>query len=220
MTYMTVGWTGAYSIGHMPQDASYTDETPLTIGWTGKVSTYVMPYELADLAVIPGEPDPPVVNPPEGPAPLPPGTIGGGDPTTGNAPTPQPTPPSGTVRPASAPRLTVPARVAPANFRAKGIRVRVTLPEKARVQLYATTNVKKRLSRRRTTTLKRTITRKRTVTLPKGTTALRIPSSALGRSTVGSRSRLRATVSLKTRFPDGRLVTVTRTVLIARSTKS
>jgi hypothetical protein len=220
MTILTVGWTGAYSIGHMPQDASYVAETPLTVGWTGKVSTYVLPYDLEDLTVRPGEPDPVVVNPPTGPAPLPPGTIGGGAPGTGNAPSPAPAPPSGTVRPAARPKITVQARVNPVIFRAKGIRVKITLSERAKVEVYATARAKKRLSRRRTTTVKRTITRKRTLTLKAGTTALRIAPSSAGRASVGPRGRLNATVTLKTRFRDGRLVTVNRAVLIARNTKS
>jgi hypothetical protein len=233
MTILTVGWTGAYSIGHMPQDASYVAETPLTVGWTGKVSTYVLPYELEDLTVRPGVPDPVVdppggggqpgggvVNPPTGPAPLPPGTIGGGAPGTGNAPSPAPAPPSGTVRPAARPKITVQARVNPVVFRAKGIRVKITLSERAKVEVYATARAKKRLSRRRTTTVKRTITRKRTLTLKAGTTALRIAPSSAGRASVGPRGRLNATVTLKTRFRDGRLVTVNRAVLIARNTKS
>ena len=220
MTILTVGWTGAYSIGHMPQDASYVAETPLTVGWTGKVSTYVLPYELEDLTVRPGEPDPVVVNPPTGPAPLPPGTIGGGAPGTGNAPSPAPAPPSGTVRPAAPPKITVQARVNPVVFRARGIRVKITLSERAKVEVYATARARKRLSRRRTTTVKRTITRKRTLTLKAGTTALRIASSSAGRASVGPRGRLDATVTLKTRFRDGRLVTVNRAVLIARNTKS
>lgn len=220
MTYLTVGWTNAHSIGHMPQDASYVAETPLTIGWTGKVSTYVLPYELSDLTVTPGMPDPVVVNPPEGPAPLPVGTVGGGDAGTGNAPTAPPAPPAGTVRPATPPRLGVQARVAPANFRARGIRLTVTLPERAKIEVYATARVKKRLSRRRTSTVKRAITRTRTLTLKPGTTALRIVPSSAGRAVVGPRSTVKATVTLKTRFSDGRLVTINRAVLIARSTKS
>jgi hypothetical protein len=221
MTYLTVGWTNAHSIGHMPQDASYVAETPLTIGWTGKVSTYVLPYELSDLTVTPGMPDPVVVNPPDPTAaPLPVGTIGGGAPGTGNGPTAPPAPPSGTVRPALPPKLSVQTRIAPANFRARGIRLTVVLPERAKVEVYATARVKKRLSRRRTSTVKRTITRRRTLTLKPGSTALRIVPSSAGRAVVGPRSTVKATVTLKTRFSDGRLVTINRAVLIARSTKS
>jgi hypothetical protein len=220
MTILTVGWTNAYSIGHMPQDASYVTESPLTVPWTGKFSTYVLPYDLSDLTVTPGEPDPVVVNPPTGPAPLPVGTVGGGDPTTGNAPSPAPAPPSGSVRPAAPPKLSVQARINPVTFRAKGIRVKITLSERAKIEVYATARVRKRLSRRRATTVKRTITRKRSLTLKPGTTALRIAPSAAGRSAVSPRGRLKATVTLKTRFSDGRLVTVNRAVLIARSTKS
>jgi hypothetical protein len=209
-TILTVGWIPPYSIGHMPQDAGYVAEQPLTVPWTGKVSTYVLPYDLSHLTVTPGEPDPVVLNPPTGTGPAPAG------PGTGAAPAP----PSGTVRPPAAPRLTVPPRVAPVNFRSRGIRVRVTLGEPAKLELYATARVKKRLSRRRTTTVKRTITRKRTLRLPKGTTALRLPPSGAGRSAVGLRTRLHATVTMKARLSDGRLVTVNRAVLIARSTKS
>ncbi|MEV4422990.1 hypothetical protein AB0L40_23875 [Patulibacter sp. NPDC049589] len=212
MPFFTLSLRPALSLEHMPVDPTVVGPTPLTIGWTGKQSHYTLQYDPSDLVVTPGTPDPVVVNPPTGPAPDAPG-VGGPAPVS-------PAPPSGTVRPATPPRLSAPARITPTSFRSKGIRVRVTLPEKARIEVYATTTVRKRLSRRRTTTLKRTITRKRVLNLPKGSTALRIPSSALGRATVGPRGRARATVSLRTRFTDGRLVTVTRTVLIARKTTS
>lgn len=225
-TYFTLPLRTALSIEHMPQDPGVVGPTPLTIGWTGKQSHYTLQYELADLAVTPGVPDPTVdppvdpgpgdpviVNPPTGPGPVVPGPGSG-------VPTPTPTPPSGTVRPAAAPRLAIGSRVTPANFRSKGIRIRVTLSETAKIEVVATAKVKKRLSRRRTQTVKRTITRKRSVTLKQGTTALRITPSSAGRSTVGTRSRVRATVTLTARFPDGRRVTINRAVLIARSTKA
>ncbi|WP_036725822.1 hypothetical protein [Patulibacter minatonensis] len=219
MPFFTLSLRTPLSLEHMPADPGVVGPTPLTIGWTGKQSHYTLAYDVADLVVTPGEPDPVIVNPPTGPGPETPG-VGGSTPGPGGSVPGTTPPPSGTVRPATPPRLSVSSRVNPVNFRSTGIRVRVTLPEKARVELYATANYKKKLARRRTKTIKRTITRKRVVTLPKGTTALRIRSSALGRATVGPRSRIRATVSLKTRFTDGRLVTVTKTVLIARSTKA
>lgn len=217
MPFFALALKTPLSLEHMPADPGVVAPTPLTIGWTGKQSHYTLQYDPADLLVTPGVPDPEtpappvIVNPPVGPAPVTPGT--------GAPVVPTPAPPSGSVRPATPPKLSVPARISPTSFRSKGIRVKVTLPEKARIEVYATATVKRRLSRRRTTSLKRTITRKRTVNLKAGTTALRVQSSALGRATVGPRGRVRATVSLRCRFPDNRLVTVTRTVLIARSAK-
>ncbi|WP_210494495.1 hypothetical protein [Patulibacter sp. SYSU D01012] len=206
MPYMTVGWTATYSIGHMPQDASYVAETPLTIGWTGKVSTYVLPYDLADLAVTAGEPDPVVVNPPTGPAPA--------------AGVPVVAPPSGTVRPATPPRVALQARVNPALFRRRGVRVRLTLAEPATVEVYATARVRKTLSRRRTKTVTRRITQQRRLSLKPGSYALRLKPSAAGLRTVGARSRLTGSVTIKVRYRDGRRATLKRAVRIARSTKN
>jgi hypothetical protein len=112
------------------------------------------------------------------------------------------------------------SRGATANFRARGIRVHVRVYERTKIEISATTRVKKRLSRKRTSVAKRTITRKRTLIVHTGSTALRIAPNAAGRSTVGPRARLNATVTLKARMSTGRLVTVNRTTLIARSTKS
>ncbi|MGX6448639.1 hypothetical protein ACVU7I_11315 [Patulibacter sp. S7RM1-6] len=206
MPYMTVGWSNAYSIGHMPQDASYVDETPLTIGWTGKVSTYVLPYDLDDLVVTPGAPDPVVVNPPTGPAPEP--------------GTPLPAPPSGTVRPALPPRVVLQARVNPAIFRRRGLRVRLTLTEPATVEVYGTARVKKTLSRRRTKTVTRRITQRRRLSLKAGTYAMRLKPSSAGLRTVGPRSRLSGSVTVRIRYRDGRRVTLKRAVRIARGGKN
>ncbi|WP_320673297.1 hypothetical protein [Patulibacter defluvii] len=199
MPFMTVGWRGAYSIGALPEDPGYVTESPLTIGWTGKLSAYVLPYDLADLTVRPGDPDPPVVNPP-----------GGGD---GGGGTPQP--PSSEVRPATPPRLQIQPRVNPLRFRARGIRVRITLPEAARVELYAQSRVRKKLTRKRTRLVTRTITRHRNVRLPQGVSALFVSPSSAGRAAVGRRTRLRTTMVVITRYADGRTVTVRQSVLIA-----
>ncbi|EHN11287.1 hypothetical protein PAI11_18410 [Patulibacter medicamentivorans] len=198
MPFMTVAWRSAYSIGALPEDPGYVTESPLTIGWTGKLSTYVLPYDLADLTVRPGDPDPPVVNPPDG---------GGGGGT--------PQPPSGEIRPATPPRLQIQPRVNPVRFRSRGIRVRITLPEAAQVELYAQSRVRKTLSRKRTRIVTRKITRHRKVRLPQGVSALFVSPSSAGRAAVGRRTRLKTTMVVTTRYADGRTVTVRQSVLIA-----
>lgn len=234
MSFLTINWVAPYSMGVMPQDPSVVLDAPLTVPWNPKQSVYVLPYDVADLTqkaapTAPGvDPpvDPPViVNPPETPAPPPVGAIGVGgggvpDPATPGTPVPAPAPAPGAVRPATPARLLVQGRTNPVNFRAKGIRIRVTLPEAARVQAVVQARVRKRLSRRRTTTSTQKISRTRNVRLKAGTTALRLAPSAAGRRAVGRRTSLAASVVVTVRYADGRRSTIRRAVRIAPATSS
>jgi hypothetical protein len=209
--FMTLALGPAYSIEYLPQDSTDVDATPLTVPWTVKTSFYSLPYDPSDLVVTPGEPDPVIVNPPTGPAPTPPDAIGIPGPAA-----PAPAPPA--IRPAVPPRLRVQARVNPVLLRSRGLRVRVTLTEPARVTLHLQARVKKRLSRKRTATVTRKLTRQRTLNLRAGTTALRLPLSSAGRSTIGRTTRLTASLVVSTRYRDGRRVSSRRSVRIAPST--
>lgn len=230
MSFLTIAWAAPYSMGVLPQDPSVVFDAPLTVPWNPKQSIYDLPYDVADLTQKPAPSEPPVdppviVNPPEVPAPPPVGAIGVGgggvpDPATPGTPVPAPAPAPGAVRPATPARLVVQGRTNPVNFRAKGVRVRLTLPESARVQAVVQARVRKRLSRRRTTTTTQKITRTRSVRLKSGTTALRLAPSAVGRRTVGRRTSLSATLVVTVRYSDGRRSTLRRAVRIAPATSS
>lgn len=216
MPFLTIAWAAPYSMGIMPADSAVVLDTPLTVPWNVKQSTNVLPYDLADLSVkpAPGAPDPGppvIVNPPEGPAPALPGAIGGGAGVT-----PAPAPPSGVVRPAAAPRITTLPRINPAAYRARGLRVRITVVEKARVVVHLEARMKRRAtSRRRAATVLRRLTKQRAVTLKPGTTTLRLSPTVTGRQVIGRRSRTRASLVVSARYTDGRRTTARRTVIIA-----
>jgi hypothetical protein len=196
MPFLTINWVAPYSMGLMPADSGVVFDTPLTVPWNVKQSTYVLPYDTADLTVKPAPgaptPEPPViVNPPDVPAPSPPGTIGGGGPG-GAGTTPAPAPAPGAVRPAVPPRVVTLSRISPAAYRSRGIRVRITVPEKARVVVHLEARMKRRAtSRRRATTAVRRLTKQRAVTLKAGTTTLRLSPTIGGRQAmVPGRERL------------------------------
>lgn len=230
MSFLTIAWAAPYSMGVLPQDPSVVFEPSLTVPWNPKQSVYVLPYDVADLTQKPAPEQPPVeppviVNPPETPAPPPVGSVGVGgggvpDAATPGVPAPAPAPAPGAVRPATPLRLLVQGRTNPVNFRSKGVRIRVTLPETARVQAVVQARVKKRLSRRRTTTSTQKISRTRNVRLKQGTTALRLPPSAIGRRTVGRKTTLAATLVVTVRYSDGRSSTIRRAVRIAPATSA
>ncbi|WP_026911248.1 hypothetical protein [Patulibacter minatonensis] len=213
MSYLTIAWEAPYNIGFLPQDPNEVFSTVLTVGWTAKAGGYVLPYDTADLTQkpAPAEPEPevpPVYNPPETPAPAPPGAVG-------IPAAPVPALPASAIRPAPPVRALTIARVNPVNYRSSGIRVRISVAEKARVVVHVEARMKKRLSRRRSTTVLRRLTRQRAVTLKPGTTALRLRPSAAGRQVVGRRSRVRASLVVSARYADGRRSTTRRTVTIA-----
>lgn len=216
MSFLTIPWTAPYSMGVMPVDSSEVLDTPLTVPWTAKQSPYVLPYDATDLTLKPRPDEPPVeppviVNPIDGPAPAPPGAIGIG----GVAP---PAPVPGQVRPASPPRVTVQSRVNPRNYRAKGIKVRVTVPERAQALVHVEARMRKTLARRRTKTTLRRLTYKRSVRLKSGTTTLTLRPTSTGKRVIGTRSRVRASVVVAVRYRDGRRATARRTVRIAPPT--
>lgn len=217
MPFLTIAWSAPYSMGIMPADSGVVLDTPLAVPWNQKQSTYVLPYDLADLTVKPAPgaptPDPPVVvNPPvapDTPAPALPGGVGVG------SGTPAPAPAPAAVRPATPPRIIAAARLTPAAYRGRGIRVKITVPSRARVVLHMEARMKRRLSRRRTTTTTRRLTKQRAVTLPAGTTALRLTPTIGGRNAISRTSRVRASVIVSARYADGRRTTARRTVTVA-----
>jgi hypothetical protein len=213
MPFLTIDWVAPYSMGIMPADSSVVLDTPLTVPWTQKQSTYVLPYDPTDLTVKPrpGEPapQPPVIsNPIDVPAPALPGTVGG---TPGATPAPAP----GPVRPAGAPKVVTLGRITPAAYRVKGIRVKITLTEKARVVVHLEARMRRKTVKRRTVTSVRRLTKQRAVTLKAGTTALRLTPTAGGRRAIGRSSRVRASLLVSARYADGRRTTTRRTVIIA-----
>lgn len=207
MPFLTVSWTAPYSIGLMPVDAGEVFDTSLTVPWTPKQSTYVLPYDPADLGVLPGGNDP-VPEPGTTPAPAPDGVAAG-------APAPAPAAAPGVLRPAVPAAVRTQARVNPANFRARGVRVRIALKERARVTVHLEATMKQRRTTRRATTVKRRLTVQRTLNLKRGTTVLRLQPTATGKRVITRSSRVRSTLVVQQRFADGRKVTTRRTVTIA-----
>ncbi len=209
MPFMTVGWRAPRSIGALPADPGYVQESPLTVPWTGKVSAYVLPYDVTDLTVRPDQPDPPViVNPPLAPGEAPPTGAG-------PAPVPDAGVAPGQVRPASPPRMQIQPRVAPSNFRRRGVRVRLTLAEPARVKAYGQARVVKKLSRRRSKLVTAKLTRTRTVKATAGVNVFFLPPSQTGLRTVRtSRTRKTITVVIATTYSGGRTVTTRQRVVI------
>lgn len=219
MAYLTVAWEAPYNIGLMPQDPGEIFSTVLTVGWNAKQGTYVLPFDTADLTVkpAPGAPaptEPVVVNPTDSPAPAPAGSVGAGPVPPAPAPAPA------AVRPAQAPRVVTLARVTPQSYRARGVRVRITLPEKARVVVHLEARMKKRGSRRRATTSLRRLTKQRAVTLKPGTTTLRLTPTIGGRQVIRNGSRTRASLLVSVRYADGRRSTARRTVTLAAAPKA
>jgi hypothetical protein len=215
MRFMTLDLQAPYSLEYLPQDSTDVDATPLTVGWTVKTSFYALPYDVSDLAVTPGEPDPVVLNPPVGPAPAPVDSVGIPAPSTPGGGPAVPAPVPAAVRPGVAPRIRVATRVNPVLLRKNGLRVRVTVTEPAQVKLQVQARVKKKLSRRRTTTVTRKLTRQRTYALKRGTTTLRLPLGSAGRATIGRTTRLMASVQAITRYADARRITSQVSVRIA-----
>lgn len=222
MPFLTISWAPPYSMGIMPADSSVVVDTPLTVPWNQKQSTYVLPYDPADLTVKPrpGDPapQPPVItNPIDVPAPALPGTVGGTPATPGapGAPGTAPAPAPGSVRPAGAPKVVTLGRITPAAYRSKGIRVKITLAEKARVVVHLEARMRRKTVKRRTVTSVRRLTKQRAVTLKAGTTTLRLTPTAGGRSAIGRNSRVRASLVVSARYADGRRTTTRRTVTIA-----
>jgi hypothetical protein len=216
MSILTIAWTAPYAVGLLPVDAGEVFETSLAVPWTPKQSTYVLPYDPDDLKQRESDPDPQVTNPVDVPAPPAPGDTGAG----GGVGVPAPAPAPGVVRPATPAKVRAPGRVSPVSFRARGIRVRVTLREPARVTLHLEATMKKRLSTRRATRVKRRLTTQRTLPLKAGTTTLRLQPTATGRRVITRSSRVRSSLVVTTRYRDGRRVTARRTVTIAPATKA
>jgi hypothetical protein len=210
MPFLTVSWTAPYSIGLMPVDAGEVFDTSLAVPWTPKQSTYVLPYDPTDLGVLAGGNDP-VPEPGTPPAPAPDGVGGGG----AGAPAPAPAP--GVLRPAAPAAVRAQARINPANFRARGVRVRIALKEPARVTVHLEATMKQRRTTRRATTVKRRLTVQRTLKLKSGTTMLRLAPTATGRRVITRSARVRSTLVVQQRYADGRKVTTRRTVTIAGS---
>ena len=226
MSILTIAWTAPHAVGLLPVDAGEVFETSLAVPWTPKQSTYVLPYDPDDLKQRASDPDPVVTNPVDVPAPTAPGDVGAGGGTGGGAgagagvPAPAPAPAPGVVRPATPAKVRAPGRLNPVNFRARGIRVRVTLTEPARVTLHLEATTKKRLSTRRATTTKRRLTTQRTLPLKAGTTTVRLQPTATGRRVITRTSRVRSSLVITTRYRDGRKVTARRTVTIAPAAKA
>jgi hypothetical protein len=218
MSILTIAWTAPHSVGLLPVDAGEVFETSLAVPWTPKQSTYVLPYDPDDLKQRASDPDPVVTNPVDVPAPTAPGDTGAG--AGAGVPAPVPAPAPGVVRPATPAKVRAPGRLNPVNFRARGIRVRVTLAEPARVTLHLEATMKKRLSTRRATTTKRRLTTQRTLPLKAGTTTVRLQPTATGRRVITRTSRVRSSLVTTTRYRDGRKVTARRTVTIAPAAKA
>jgi hypothetical protein len=220
MSILTIAWTAPHAVGLLPVDAGEVLETSLAVPWTPKQSTYVLPYDPDDLKQRESDPDPQVTNPVDVPAPPAPGDTGAGGGVGGGLPAPAPAPAPGVVRPATPAKVRAPGRLSPVSFRARGIRVRVTLREPARVTLHLEATVKKRLSTRRATRVKRRLTTQRTLPLKAGTTTLRLRPTATGRRVITRSSRVRSSLVITTRHRDGRKVTARRTVTIAPAAKA
>lgn len=211
MAYLTVAWEAPYNIGYLPQDPGEVFSTVLTVPWNAKQGGYVLPYDPADLTVKPAPGDPPptppvVLNPIDVPAPG----------ATGPAPAPAP----GAVRPAAIPRVSTLGRISPAAYRARGVRVRITLAEKARVVVHVEARMRRKTSRRRASTTLRRLTKQRALNLKAGTTTLRLKPTIGGRNAIGRNSRTRTSLIVTARYADGRRATARRTVTIANPPKA